>query len=93
MTTEPRIPKEAFEIASALSTLRVQIATGEARRIRKAAGLTQHDLAALLETDQATVSFVESGHRSFSRPRALRYAHFLQEVAKHVHPEALQLVS
>lgn len=86
-------PKEAFAAAEAFSALRVQIATGEARRIRQAAGLTQADLAALLGTGPETISFVEGGRRTMGRARMLQYAHLLAQLAKHVHPEAMQLVS
>jgi transcriptional regulator with XRE-family HTH domain len=66
-----------------LAEVRRLARTGEARRVRQAAGLTETEVAAVVGVSMPTISRWESGQR---RPRggapALAYAELLAELAR-----------
>jgi len=57
-------------------------ASGSARRIRQAAGLSQAEVAAVLGVAQTTVASWETGRRVPRGPAAVRYGRLLEELAR-----------
>lgn len=72
----------SIETALGLATVRRLARTGEARRIRVAAALTQQEVADAVGVTEAAISTWESGkHRPSGRP-ALRYGRLLAALAR-----------
>jgi transcriptional regulator with XRE-family HTH domain len=68
--------------AERLQTLRERTTSGQAREIRKAARLTQSDIARSVGVTFSTLSRWESGERLPRGEAALRYAALLDRLAK-----------
>lgn len=68
--------------AEKLQRLRVSTKSGEARRIREAAQLSQNDLAVSIDVDPTAVSRWERGVSTPRGAAALRYAALLDRLNK-----------
>lgn len=66
--------------APSLALVRRLLASGEARRVREAAGLSRADIARDLGVDESTVQRWEVGVRSPRAEVALRYAAVLGDL-------------
>jgi DNA-binding XRE family transcriptional regulator len=66
----------------AISRARALVASGEARRIREAAHLTQDEIGKTIGASKVTVSSYETGRRVPVSRIALRYARVLDELSR-----------
>ena len=66
----------------ALVNLRALVVSGEAREIRRAAGLSLEEAGAAVGTTAATIHRYENQERVPHGPVAVRYAHFLEALQK-----------
>jgi DNA-binding transcriptional regulator YiaG len=73
------LPTESTPVR--LATVRRLAATGEARRIRQAANLSQSEIAAEVRVHEATVSQWESGKQRPRGDAALRYLDVLEALS------------
>jgi len=69
----------------ALVSLRRSMASGQAREIRRAAGLSLEEAGAAAGTSAATIYRWEGAQRIPHGPVAVRYAHFLDALRKAAH--------
>lgn len=65
-----------------LKKLREQTVSGEAKRLREDARLTQPELAAALGVPPSTISLWENGKRAPRGEKALRYAELLDKISE-----------
>jgi transcriptional regulator with XRE-family HTH domain len=70
----------------ALVAMRRDLASGRARELRERAGLTQRELARLLDVTPATISRWESGDRRPTGTQAENYALLLQALRESHEP-------
>jgi DNA-binding XRE family transcriptional regulator len=92
MTSAPLSRKDALSAAGPISRLRVQIATGQAKALRQAAGMSQRETAALIGVQATNFSRAERGKHTFSREASCRWIALLDALAERVDPDSLKLL-
>ncbi len=92
MTSAPLSRKDALSSAASVSRLRVQVATGRAKALRRAAGLSQREVAALIGVQTANFCRAEAGKHWFSREASCRWIALLDAAGRTSRPASLEFL-
>jgi DNA-binding transcriptional regulator YiaG len=65
---------------TAIARIRAELRSGDARRVRQAAGVSAAEVARIIRVSRATVSDWESGHKTPTGEHALAYGKLLRQL-------------